>query len=177
MKLIKQSIWLFIFFFVSEGIIAQHALSGKIFDQESNEPLPGAAVYIPELSKGTVSDSEGNYILDELPKGSFSIQFSYLGYQTRLKIIVFDQQTIHLDVGLTPTIIESQEVVVTSSSYTSQHENAVKIESINAIKLTQTGAINLMQALSKVSGVDVISKGNGIAKPVIRGLSNSNVVV
>ncbi|MGI6573264.1 MAG: TonB-dependent receptor plug domain-containing protein [Fermentimonas sp.] len=59
----------------------------------------------------------------------------------------------------------------------SQHENAVKIDVLKNKDITLSGTPNFMESLTKVPGVDMIAKGQGVSKPVIRGLSMNDVLV
>jgi iron complex outermembrane receptor protein len=158
-------------------LFAQYNINGFVTDAESGETLIGATIFIPELSKGSVTDENGNYHLDHLPSGMLTLEFAYLGYSTVIKKVYLKDRDETLNVALVPTIIHTQEVVISSSSYTTQHENAVKIETIGSGQIMTSGTPNIIAAISNISGVDMISRGNGVAKPVIRGLSNSNVVV
>jgi len=63
--------------------IAQNQIKGKITDHNNN-PLAGATVFIPEINKGTVSDTNGLYILNNLPRGEIRIQFSFIGYNNEI---------------------------------------------------------------------------------------------
>lgn len=173
----KNSIFIIILIFLSLPVLSQKELSGIISDEETNDPLPGATIYIPELSKGTVADISGHYYIDNLPSGTLTIEFSYMGYHTIVKKIHLSESNTILNVSIHPTSIQTEEVVISSSSYTTQHENAVKIEAIGTDKITTSGQPGIIAAISEIAGVDMITKGNGITKPVIRGLSNSNVVV
>ena len=56
------------------GIYSQTKLSGTITDIE-NKPIIGANIVLPELQKETVSDSNGNYVLTSVPKGSYKVVF------------------------------------------------------------------------------------------------------
>ena len=61
-------------------------LSGNIVDKQQN-PLIGATVVIQEIKKGTSTDAEGAFKLN-LPKGTYTIQVSYIGYQTVYQTIL-----------------------------------------------------------------------------------------
>lgn len=148
-------------------------ITGKVYDKSNGQPLPGATIYIHEFEKGVVTDQNGQFTLDEIPSNDIRIEVSFLGYETRIVIINSNES---LTIALKPTLIETPEVVVTASNFASQHENAVKIEAIHLSKLKATGLPSLIESLASIPGVDLISKGNGIGKPVIRGLSNSNVL-
>ena len=60
------------------GALAQSTLSGSIMDIETNEPLI-VTIYIPKFEKGTISDVDGNYTIDNIPAGSYSVVYSLLG--------------------------------------------------------------------------------------------------
>ncbi len=165
------------FLFSGTWLYAQYDISGVITDAETGETLIGATVFVPELNKGTVADLNGIYHLDHLPSGMLTLEFSFLGYTTIVKKINPEGKDRKVDVALKPTVIQTQEVVISSSSYTTQHENAVKIETIGAQQIATSGEPTVIASITNIPGVDMISKGNGVTKPVIRGLSNSNVVV
>jgi len=151
-------------------------ISGKITDS-NNQPLPGATIYIASLDKGTVTDKNGEYTLKNIPNGKFTIQVSFIGYNTQIKTINILKNDAVLELKLSPEIIQTQEVVVSGGYLNTQHENAVKIATINSKSVTLSGSPNIMEALTKVPGVDMISKGMGVTKPVIRGLSMQNILV
>jgi iron complex outermembrane receptor protein len=155
---------------------AQNKLSGKITDQ-FNVPLVGAAIFVPEMAKGTLSDVNGNYELLNLPKGLIKVQFSYLGYASRIETVKFDGSSVNLDISLKQTAIEAEEIVVSGGYNSSQHDNAVKIDILKLNTLTIESTPNFTEVLTKVPGVDMISKGNGVSKPVIRGLSMNDILV
>ena len=59
------------------------SIVGKLIDKEvNNEPLAFANVLIKGTTKGTTSDFDGLYELADLAPGSYTIVYSYLGYET-----------------------------------------------------------------------------------------------
>ena len=59
-------------------------ISGYVEDEESGERLVMAAVYFPELERGTVTNEYGFYSL-RLPAGEYDLKAQYLGYQDQNK--------------------------------------------------------------------------------------------
>lgn len=102
---------------LSVGLYAQSHLSGTIKDQDKMS-LPGASIWIQQLNKGTTSDNQGNYFIENIPEGEWSIIVSMVGYQTLEQKVVFlsdtDQQ---LDIRLNNSNELLGEVVVSSSRY------------------------------------------------------------
>lgn len=154
----------------------QNNINGKITDK-NNVPLIGASVFLPELNKGTVSDQNGNYEITNLPNGKLKIQFSYLGYTNKIETVVLNQASIKMDITLQPSTIETEEIVISGGYNSTQHENAVKIETLKLNSLLVKSTPNFAEILTKIAGVDMISKGSGVSKPVIRGLSMNDILV
>lgn len=155
---------------------AQTLVKGSVTDTNGN-PLGGTSVFLPEQNKGTVCAENGEYRIENLPAGKVKIQFSYLGFNTEIKTVLLQNGTNELNISLSEAIIESQEVVVTGGSVSSQHENAVKIDVLRLNPLNNRQTPNFAEVLTKVPGVDMISKGSGVSKPVIRGLSMNDILV
>ena len=155
---------------------AQNKITGKILDQD-NLPLIGASIFVPDMNKGTVSNTNGTYELSNLPNGKTKIQFSIVGYTNRIETVELNGNSLELNIMLNQTAIEMEAIVVSGGYNSTQHENAVKIDILKLDPLTITNTPNFTEALTKVPGVDMISKGSGVSKPVIRGLSMNDILV
>ena len=162
--------------FLYHAANAQNNIKGTIVD-DNNVPLPGATVYIPDLNKGTVSDENGNYELLNLPNGRIRIQFSFVGYSNDIKTLELKGKSQELNIILKPTPIETEEIVISGGYSATQHENAVKIDILKLNPLNIKSTPNFTETLVKIPSVDMISKGSGVAKPVIRGLSMNDILV
>lgn len=76
-------------------------------------PLDNANVFLTNTTFGTKTDSKGYYILTSIPKGSFELVVSYIGYQTHsVKISSYKDTTIQLNVSLEPALINLEEVKI-----------------------------------------------------------------
>ncbi len=158
------------------AIYAQSQIYGTITDQD-NLPLAGTSVFIHDMNKGTISDKNGNYRLLNIPKGINRIQFSFIGYANHIETVEFSGESLELNIIMKQTSVEAEEVVVSGVYNSTQHDNAVKIDVLkldpHSIKTTP----NFTEVLTQVPGVNMISKGSGISKPVIRGLSMNDILV
>lgn len=68
--------------FISLNSIAQgNSITGTVKDDEGN-PIQGANIFVLETTKGTSSDTEGNFEITGLKTQNYFVQVSYLGYQT-----------------------------------------------------------------------------------------------
>ncbi len=155
---------------------AQNKIAGKVTDQDGL-PLTGATIFLPEMNKGTISDINGNYELKNLPNGKIKIQFSFLGYANTVETVILKGSLIDFDISLKASAIEAEEIVISGGYSSTQHENAVKIDVLRMDPVELKATPNFMEVLTKVPGVDMISKGPGVSKPVIRGLSMNDILV
>lgn len=162
---------------INQQGFAQNQINGKITDSKTNEALTGANVFLLEQQKGTITNEKGEYVITDLPKGKFKIQFSFVGYKSIIKTIVSEKTKIELNIELEPTVIQAEEVVISGGTYSTQHENAIKIELIRAKEITNSGTPTFTEAIATIPGVDMIAKGTGVSKPVIRGLSMTNILL
>jgi iron complex outermembrane receptor protein len=175
MKKILLSIILFSFGMAAH---AQHSISGIISDKRDKAKLiEGVSVFIPEFEKSDVSKEGGKYIISNIGAGVMNIQFIKIGYKSVVKTIdARDNETV-LNIEMEPSTIELEEVVVTSNQTKLPDNIPYPVSIVSKNDLRETGAPSLMDALSQEPGVDKISLGTGINKPVIRGLSFNRILL
>lgn len=171
-KILLTLFWLFGFI----PAFSQSSLSGTITDKSTGENLTGVNIYLPEYSRGTVSGVDGNYELKNIRPGLTLIQFSMMGYKTRLEKIHLSPGKLILSVKMEPKVIQGEEIVVSGGFPSSQHDNVVKISTLEPKAFLTSGTPSLIATLTETPGVDMISKGPGVGTPVIRGLSLSNIL-
>jgi len=156
---------------------SQNTINGVVTDAESEYPLEQVSVYLPQLERGTVSDAEGNFEIGNLPGGTYKVVASYIGYTTYSANITINGNTPSLDIRLLPSAIEMEEVIVSTPFHQLQRENVMKVEHARLADLKANGSITLADGITKIPGVESVSTGLGIGKPVIRGLSSNRVLV
>jgi outer membrane receptor protein involved in Fe transport len=132
-------------------------ISGKIVDSETKEPLIGANVIIQGTNFGAAADSEGDYYINNVPPGTYTLIISSVGYHkvTIEKVVVRIDLTTRIDVELTPTTIGLGEVVVqaqqplvtkdltsTSAIVSSEDIKLMPVENIHQVINLQAGVVN-----------------------------------
>lgn len=162
--------------YAADGV-TDNNLSGKVMDKNNHTPLPGATIYLPDLRVGAASDAQGNYIIKNLPKGTYLVEVHYIGYAAFTQSVVIKGAT-NTDFLLSETLIEKNEVVVTGVNLaTSMKKNPTPISVLRRADLDAHISTNIIDAVSKVAGVTQLSTGPAISKPIIRGLGYNRVVV
>lgn len=92
-------------------------IKGKVFDIQTNDPLPGASVMVLKSDPilGTVTDADGNFSISSARLGRQSIQVSYIGYEAAIipQIMVTSGKEVVLNIGLEPSLTEMEGILVT----------------------------------------------------------------
>lgn len=152
-------------------------LSGKITAIQTNSPLQGASVYLPDLKTGTATDVNGNYVLRNLPAGRYLVEISFVGFSSLVESIDLNGDT-QKDFTLNPSVIENEAITITGvSTATSTRRTPIPVNIIRKENLFNNVATNLIDNLSKTPGVAQVSTGPAISKPFIRGLGYNRVLV
>lgn len=173
----KRAVLFLILFFIVLVSYSQTKVSGTVKDSENGEPLPGVNVYSPEKTSGTVTDKEGGFEFKCMAQGKLKLKFSLVGYENKIQVIPLKKDDVKLNVKLKKAVVHTQEVVVSAGIISTQHENAVKVEVIPQKTLSSGFGTTLPEKLKTIPGLDMISKGNGVTKPVLRGLSQNNLLM
>ncbi|HEY5592452.1 MAG TPA: TonB-dependent receptor [Paludibacter sp.] len=152
-------------------------LQGRITD-DKGDPVIGVGIYFPEMKTGAITDSEGNYIIDNLPLRTLLIQVNAMGYKMIAENIDLKTSTTKNFV-LEESIVEINEVVVTGQAGGASQmiKMPTPVSIITQTQLQQQASTNIIDAISSQPGISQITTGSGISKPVIRGLGYNRVVV
>lgn len=155
------------------------SISGSLTDKEvNNEPLPFANITLKNTNKGTTSDFDGNYEITQIPVGTYTVVFSFVGYETVSipGVIIKANQTTRLSTGLKSSAAALEEVMITAvKSRDSEvallldQKNAIQMQqSIGAEELSRKAVSNVEQGVSKVSGITMV-QDRGV---FVRGLDD-----
>jgi len=174
--LFKKIFYLFLLF--SPSLIAQNkgVLSGKVLDKSTGEPLINAEIIIKDLNKGTTTDDKGFYQIHNLPLGSYTVSFYYLGYQSISKRINITGQT-HLSVSLKEEKQEIGEMVFTAKTIAHQKkEEAMPVTVIDLSNIRGTVS-SVQDILVKTVGVTIRSSGGvgSSSRLSVRGLEGKRI--
>ena len=90
--------------------MAQRTITGKVTDATTNQPLIGATLYWKNTTAGATTTSDGSYVLKRV-SGFETLVVDYLGYDI-LELVVDDKSVTTLDIQLTPSAVDIDEVVV-----------------------------------------------------------------
>lgn len=131
-------------------------ISGTVTDANTGETLIGVNVtYANDLSKGTVTDIDGNYQIT-VPATVTALRYSYIGYTTQVIAIVSDQIHVKMVAGE-----ELEEVVVIGYATQSSKEVTGAVTSVKAEDFNQGDISDPIQLIQgKVAGLSIAKPGN-----------------
>ncbi|VAV83069.1 TonB-dependent receptor [hydrothermal vent metagenome] len=158
------------------SIYSQNTIEGIVTESNSSTPITFANIYLPLLEKGAITDDDGKFIISNLPSGNYKIIVSIIGYETFSKTISIPLQQA-LNISLISSAIEMEEVIISTPFHKLQSENVMKVERKKVSDLKAKGAVTLSEGITNIAGVESVTTGVSIGKPVIRGLSSNRVLV
>lgn len=142
-------------------LFSQVSVKGKVSDATSGENLPGANVLIVELSRGAATSIDGDYKIDGVPSGTYTVSISYIGYKTKKETITVGSSDLTFDIQIEPDFLGLDEVVVTGvASGTPRKKLAFTVGKVDQEQLEMVPAADAAGSLQgKVAGVRVVSAG------------------
>lgn len=152
----KYSYIKILFFLLGMSITAQ-AQNGQIegVATENGEPIPYANIHLESTTIGTSSDEKGNYVLKDIPAGSYTLKATVLGYRPfAKKIIVEKSQAKTINMELVASSEQLEETVVTGTlKAVSRSESPVPVEVYSPTFLKKNPTASIFEALQNVNGV------------------------
>jgi hypothetical protein len=164
---------LFIFFMIPFSIalaendpdasVKRYTVSGHVKDASNGEDLFGTSILVVELATGTVVNEYGFYSLS-LPKGSYTLKFSYLGYESQTHKLVIEKDLI-LEIYLDPVLADLNEIEISAerndANVKAPEMSVVKmdVKTINRIPALM-GEVDIIKAIQLLPGVQSVSEGS-----------------
>ena len=90
-------------------------IKGSVSD-EQGEPIPFSKVWLKNTSSGTIANGKGVYHLDVRGKGKYDLRISSIGYESIDTSIVLSGDVLIYNIILPSSVLQLEEVVVSSES-------------------------------------------------------------
>jgi iron complex outermembrane receptor protein len=153
------------------------ALSGRLINTLSGEPIPGATVQIDELGRATMSAADGTFSFDNVAPGIYHVSVRAQGYSTRrTEVTVTAAAPAAMDMTVDPEL-HFEEVTTVTGDARSQFEVFQPTAVLAGQELTKQLEMSLGATLENQPGVASRSFGPAPARPVIRGLDGDRVQI
>jgi iron complex outermembrane recepter protein len=149
-------------------------IRGKIIHEENGEPIALAHIWIPEIDKGSTSDFNGNFRINLLCEGKYTLKITYLGHKDHYESITLNSNQ-NITIRLVADHIDLEDVEIHG------HQEAVitttSLSSIKGTELDLRRGESLGEIVKSIPGITTISSGATISKPVIHGLHSNRILI
>jgi hypothetical protein len=150
------------------------SIRGKLLDADTKAPLIGANVSILNTTFGAATDESGEFSIINIPVGSYSLRFGYIGYKSKVKadIVVKPGRTNFVETELIAAAFETESVVVSAGYFenTSIQPNSITSFSYEEIRRAPGSAGDVSRI---VMGLPSIGKvGDQSNSLIVRGGSS-----
>ena len=132
-------VWLTVFPALAQVPVQQ--IRGSVRDAQTRETLPGANVVLMGESRGTITNEEGRFLLEDVPVGRYNLQVSYVGYTPEIlpELLVTSGSALVLEVSLEPSLSDIGEVVIRPAIRKDRPGNSMAAVSARRFSVEEAG--------------------------------------
>ena len=175
-------------FAMSSAQPARYSVSGVVVERGSGDPVVMATAVFQELGLWAVTDADGRFELTGVPAGKHALEFSLLGYETRVLPLEIKGNVSKLKVELAISSLALEEVVVTakeggeitsSSKISKQTLEHIQPSSLRDVMQLLPGSVTENPSLTQVGSLSIRDIGTNAANVagtalIVDGASFSN---
>lgn len=168
----------FFILFGHSGLAQKSAIKGKVISNSTGEILIGATVQIAGTTNGTITDFDGNFALENLGAGTYSIVASYISFKSDTigSVKLGEGETKLINFNLVDNMVNLQSVVIQAKAARNtdnyitamKQKSAIVMEGISSQEIGKRGDGNAAAAVKRVTGVTI----EGGKYVYVRGLSD-----
>lgn len=161
--------------FVLPAFAQVQAVTGKVIDGQTNQPLGYAIVSVKGTTTGTTADANGNFKLDVDFKGAekVDLEISYLGYD-KTTFTASKNTTAAAEIKVNPVGVTFKEAVVTGSRVSETIlESPVDIKKMGIKDIEGAASGDFYQNMGNMQGVDISTASIGFKSVNMRGFNTT----
>ncbi|MEQ1574594.1 MAG: TonB-dependent receptor [Vicinamibacterales bacterium] len=153
------------------------AVTGRLVNSLSGDPIAGATVQIDELRREATSGPDGSFTFDNIPAGTYHLSVHSQGFSSRRnELTVSTTAVARMDIPVDPEL-HFEEVTSVTGEARSQFEQFQPTSVLAGQELSKQLQGSLGATLESQPGVASRSFGPAPARPVIRGLDGDRVLI
>ena len=103
-------------------------LAGRVFDADTGKPIEFASILLSESGLWAVTDSQGEFVIQNVPEGKSTMTVQCLGYQKRVMPMMLNASVPKLSLRLKPENLKLSEVTVTAKRKTDEATTSYTID-------------------------------------------------
>jgi iron complex outermembrane receptor protein len=165
-----------LFLALASAIGRAQSITGTV--QSAGQSVVGASVRLVELDRVQRTGAHGYFTFAGVPKGSYTVFVSLSGYASSSKTVVVSGTMASAAFDLKPSAVALQEIVVSATplprAITDQYQS---VDSKSQVDFLSSTGTSFAEKLSDLPGVTVRSNGSAPSRPILRGLTDNEVLV
>jgi len=154
----------------------QGTIRGRVFNQDTNEPLPFTNLVIFGTNTGSTSDLDGNFLFTGVAPGFVRLAVSSVGFESRIteEFMVSNSRAAFIEIGLKEIKVDLDAVEVRASPFQRRDESPVSLRRLGIKEIERSPGSNrdISKVIQSLPGValtpafrnDVIIRGGGPAE-------------
>ncbi|MEO8910490.1 MAG: TonB-dependent receptor [Gemmatimonadaceae bacterium] len=156
--------------------VAGQTIAGTVLS--GGAPVVGAEVRMLELDRQTRAGANGEFSFRDVPKGSYTIFVGATGYASETRRVAAGTGIARTAFDLKPSALPLKEVVVTASPVPRTSDDQYQsTESKSLVEFQNSPGASFAEKISDLPGVTVRSNGSAPTRPILRGLSDNEVLI
>ena len=159
---------------------ADGLLTGRVRDTNTHQPLIGVNIIISGTDLGSATDSLGNFMIKNIPVGSYDVNASMIGYKpiTRPNVHIVPKRASVANFDLHLTVLEGEDIVVTGN-YFEKTKDAVTSNRTIDIEEIRSDPVGVYDIMAMMQALPSVISGNDQSNEVIvrGGMHNENLFV
>jgi outer membrane receptor protein involved in Fe transport len=131
-------------------------VAGSVVDRKTGRALAFVNVAIPEARTGALSDSKGDFLIGNVPPGTYTVRAQFTGYgaESAPGVVVTAGQTTTLKIAMTEVIVATEkEVVVTGTRPLVDTKTGGTIRTIGSQDIANQGLQTIADVVASQAGV------------------------
>ena len=136
----------------------QGVITGRIVDAQTGKPLYGANVRVEGTFLGAASNTDGEFRIDNIPPGRFSLHITMIGYEKQsMPVSVQINGPQSVTVELTPAVLRQPTLIITATKRKQHIEDApTTVNVLQSEDILKRNPTRLDEVLVNVSGLGII---------------------
>jgi iron complex outermembrane receptor protein len=152
------------------------SLTGAV--QSAGHPVVGATVRVLELERAQRTDAHGRFAFGNVPKGTYTLAVGAFGFAAKSVRVDVAADAVTASIDLRSSVVTLREVVVSASPTPRSAEDSYQsVDSKSQVDFANSGGTSFAERLSDLPGVTVRGNGSAPSRPILRGLTDNEVLV
>jgi len=162
------------------------SISGRVTDKRTGHAIPFATVSVVGAQKGGLTDSQGDYVVNGIPVGTYEVKVLFLGYKpdSRPGVVVTAGKPIAVNFQLQDIVVsEVKQVEVSAERRLVEVKQGATLRSVNAGEIRNLAVTTVGDVLQQQAGISTdaeqIHVRGGRADEtvfVVNGVANRDLV-